>query len=192
MAEILIAFRTGLYSRPAITTNHSLCFRKEAPMSRAAKHVALAALALLIALGLTGCARTSEKQVAGDPRTEIRALFDTYVEALDRSDSTGVLAAYAPDSQATLAGRETFFRGWEGIGRSTGIGRLGQGQNAYSIDTLQVVPIEGHHALALVVYTVEPSDQDIPAFHTTGTYVLEKTAVGWQIVHAHVCPAREM
>ena len=56
----------------------------------------------------------------------------------------------------------------------------------------EVYPIEGHHALALVVYTVEPSDQDIPAFHTTGTYVLEKTAVKWQIVHAHVCPAREM
>jgi hypothetical protein len=69
---------------------------------------------------------------------------------------------------------------------------LSQGQNAYSIDTLDVVPIEGAHALALVVYTVEPSDQDIPAFHITGTYVLEKTSVRWQIVHAHVCPAREM
>ena len=164
-------------------------------MFRTSKSATLAGtgmLTLIAALGLAGCGRTPEKQAAGDPRTEIRALFDTYVEALDRSDSTGVLAAYAPDSQATLAGRERFFRGWEGIGRTTGIGRLAQGQNAYSIDTLQVVPIEGHHALALVVYTVEPSDQDIPAFHTTGTYVLERTAVGWQIVHAHVCPAREM
>src|SRR5258705_5562526 len=139
-------------------------------MSRAAKHVALAALALLIALGLGGCARTSEKQAAGDPRTEIRALFDTYVEALDRSDSTGVLSAYAPDSQATLAGRERFFRGWEGIGRTTGIGRLAQGQNAHSVDTLQVVPIEGHHGPAVVGYTGEPSDHGHTAFHTTSTY----------------------
>ena len=161
-------------------------------MSRAANPVALLALALLTTLDSAGCARTPEKQLAGDPHTEIRALFDTYVEALDRSDSTGVLSAYAPDSQATLAGREQFFRGWEGIRRTTGMGPLSRGQNAYSIDTLQVVPIEGHHALGLVVYTVEPSDQDIPAFHTTGTYVLEKTAVGWQIVHAHVCPAREL
>ena len=161
-------------------------------MTWAAKHVALAALAVLIPLGLVGCSPGPEKQVAGDPRTEIRALFDTYVEALDRSDSTGVLSAYAPDSQATMAGREQFFRGWEGIRRTTGMGPLSRGQNSYSIDTLEVVPVEGHHALALVVYTVEPSDQDIPAFHTTGTYVLEKTAIGWQIVHAHVCPAREM
>jgi ketosteroid isomerase-like protein len=161
-------------------------------MSRAAKPAALAALALLLALGLTGCTRTPEKQAAGDPRAEIRTLFENYVEALNRPDSAGVMLAYAPDSQATLAGRETFFRGWEGIRRTTGMGPLSQGQNSYSIDTLEVFPVEGHHALALVVYTVEPSDQDIPAFHTTGTYVLEKTAVKWQIVHAHVCPAREM
>ncbi|HEY3155622.1 MAG TPA: nuclear transport factor 2 family protein [Candidatus Eisenbacteria bacterium] len=161
-------------------------------MSRAAKPAALAALALLLALGLTGCTRTPEKRAAGDPRTEIRTLFENYVEALNRPDSAGVMSAYAPDSQATLAGRETFFKGWEGIRRTTGMGPLSQGQNAYSIDTLEVFPVEGHHALALVVYTVEPSDQDIPAFHTTGTYVLEKTAVKWQIVHAHVCPAREM
>ena len=161
-------------------------------MFRAAKHVALTALALLITLGLAGCARTQQKPVAGDPRTEIRTLFENYVEALNRPDSAGVMSAYAPDSQATLAGREAFFKGWEGIRRTTGMGPLSRGQNSYSIDTLEVFPVEGHHALALVVYTVEPSDQDIPAFHTTGTYVLEKTAVKWQIVHAHVCAAREM
>lgn len=164
-------------------------------MSRASKYAALsvtAALILITAFGLTGCTRTPEKQAAGDPRAEIRTLFENYVEALNRSDSTGVLSAYAPDSQATLAGRERFFRGWEGISRTAGMGPLSRGQNAYSIDTLEVFPIEGRHALALVVYTVEPSDQDIPAFHTTGTYVLEKTAISWHIVHAHVCPAREM
>ena len=161
-------------------------------MTRAAKLAALAALALLLALGLAGCTRTPTKQAAGDPRTEIRTLFENYVEALNRPDSAGVMSAYAPDSQATLAGREQFFRGWEGIRRTTGMGPLNQGQNSYSIDTMEVFPVEGHHAMALVVYTVEPSDQDIPAFHTTGTYVLEKTAVRWQIVHAHVCPAREM
>jgi len=162
-------------------------------MSRAVKPVALAALALLIALGLAGCSPKPEKQQpAADLRTEIRTLFDSYAESLNRSDSTAVMSFYAPDSQVTLAGREQFFRGREGVGRTAGMGPLSQGQNEYSIDTLDVVPIEGHHALALVVYTVEPSDQDIPAFHTTGTYVLEKTAVKWQIVHAHVCPAKEM
>ena len=161
-------------------------------MTRAVKFATLSAPALLIAFVLAGCARTPEKQVAGDPRTEIRTLFENYVEALNRPDSAGVMSAYAPDSQATLAGREAFFKGWEGIRRTTGMGPLSRGQNSYSIDTLEVFPVEGHHALALVVYTVEPSDQDIPSFHTTGTYVLEKTAVKWQIVHAHVCPAREM
>src|SRR6266446_596324 len=161
-------------------------------MSRAAKLVALAALALLVAAALTGCAPKPEKKPAADLHAEARALFDAYVDALNRSDSTAVLAAYAPDSQVTLAGREQFFRGREAVGRTPGMGPLSQGQNSYDIDTLEVYPIEGHHALALVVYTVEPSDQDIPAFHTTGTYILEKTAVKWQIVHAHVCPAREM
>lgn len=167
-------------------------------MSRAATSamsmtLATAALALLVGL-FAGCTpRERERSSsATDIRTEVRTLFDTYVEALNRSDSTGVMSAYAPDSQATLAGREQFFRGSEAIGRIPGMSPLSRGQNAYSIDTLDVVPVEGHHALALVVYTVEPSDQDIPAFHTTGTYVLEKTAVKWQIVHAHVCPAREM
>src|SRR5438093_12431213 len=104
-------------------------------MFRTSKSATLAGtgmLTLIAALGLAGCARTPEKQAAGDPRTEIRALFDTYVEALDRSDSTGVLSAYAPDSQATLAGRGRFFRGGEAIGRTTGRGRLGQGQKPYS------------------------------------------------------------
>ncbi len=161
-------------------------------MFRAAKLAALAVLALPVALALSGCVRTQEKQAAGDPRAEIRALFDTYVEALNQGDSTGVMSAYAPDSQATLAGREGFLRGRDAISRSAGLNALSEGQNEYSIDTLQVFPIEGRHALALVVYTVEPSDQDIPAFHTTGTYILERTSVKWQIVHAHVCPAREM
>ncbi len=162
-------------------------------MSRAPRHAALAALAILVGLSQAGCSPRSERQQpATDARTEIRTLFDGYVEALNHSDSTAVMAAYAPDSQATVAGREQFFKGGEAAARIAGMGPLSRGQNAYSIDTLEVVPIEGHHALALVVYTVEPSDQDIPAFHATGTYVLEKTAVKWQIVHAHVCPAREL
>jgi len=164
-------------------------------MFRAAKSALLAAaattVAMLTVLALAGCARTASQQPA-NPHTEIRALFDTYVDALNRSDSIGVLASYAPDSQATLAGRERFFRGPGIITRTAGEGPLSMGQNTYSIDTLDVVPIEKVHALALVVYTVEPSDEDIPAFHTTATYILEKAGAKWQIVHAHVCPAREM
>jgi len=158
-------------------------------MSRASKSVALA---LLAALALAGCGGTSEKQAVAAPRAEVRALFDAYVKALNRSDSTGVLAAYAPDSQATLAGRERFFRGPGVITRTAGEGPLPMGQNIYSLDTLEVLPIEKNHALALVVYTVEPADQDIPAFHATATYVLERSGAKWRIIHAHVCTAREM
>lgn len=164
-------------------------------MSRASKSVALAALTTLVPLalvGLAGCARTSERRAAEGTRAEVRALFDSYVKALNRSDSTGALAAYAPDSQATLAGRERFFRGPGVIGRTAGEGALPMGQNTFSLDTLAVIPIERTHALALVVYTVEPADQDIPAFHVTGTYVLQRSGAKWQIIHAHVCPAREM
>jgi len=162
-------------------------------MSRAANHAALAATVVvaLAVLALAGCTRSAEKPAA-DPRMEVRLLFDTYVDAMNRSDSTAVMSAYAPDSQATLAGRERFFHGPGAISRTAGEGPLPMGQNTYSVDTLFVIPIEKAHALALVVYTVEPSDQDIPAFHTTATYVLEKLGAKWQIVHAHVCPAREM
>jgi len=161
------------------------------PRAVRAKLATTTALALLAVLALAGCARPSEKP-AGDPRMEVKLLFDTYVEAMNRSDSTGVVAAYAPDSLATVAGRERFFHGPGAISRTAGEGPLPIGQDMYSVDTLIVVPIEKAHALALVVYTVEPADQDIPAFHTTATYVLEKSGAKWQIVHAHVCPAREL
>ncbi len=164
-------------------------------MSRASKSVTLASLTTLVLLAvlcLAGCARTSGEQAAADARAGVRALFNSYVEALNRSDSTGVLAAYAPDSQATLAGRERFFRGPGVITRTAGEGPLPMGQNTFSLDTLEVFPIERTHALALVVYTVEPADLDIPAFHATATYVLERFGAKWQIIHAHVCPAREM
>lgn len=161
-------------------------------MSRAAKLVALAGLALLATLALAGCARIGENQPdATDTRTAVRALFDSYVDALNRSDSTGVLSAYAPDSQPTMAGRDEFFRGQDAIGKTAGETLLNPGQNTYELDSLDVIPIEKAHALALVEYAVEPSDQDIPAFHTTATYVLEKAGAKWRIIHAHVCPARE-
>ncbi len=164
-------------------------------MFRASRSVVLAALTTLVPLaviGLAGCTLTSEHRSAEGARAEVRAFFDRYVEALNRSDSTGVLAAYAPDSQATLAGRERFFRGPGVISRTAGEGLLPTGQNTFHVDTLEVFPIERVHALALVVYTVDPADQDIPAFHVTGTYVLRRTGAVWHIIHAHVCPAREM
>lgn len=164
-------------------------------MSRASRSIVLVVQITLVALalaGLAGCARSSGRRGAEGTRAEVRALFDTYVEALNRSDSTGALAAYAPDSQATLAGRERFFHGPGVISRTAGEGLLPMGQNTFSLDTLEVIPIEHIHALALVVYTVEPVDQDIAAFHVTGTYVLERAGARWHILHAHVCPAREM
>jgi hypothetical protein len=161
-------------------------------MSRASKAAALSVIAaLFLLLTLTSCARIGEKQ-AGDPRMEVKLLLDNYIDAMNRSDSTGVQSAYAPDSEATLAGREHFFHGPGAISRTAGEEPLPMGQFAYSIDTLDVVPIERNHALALVVYTVDPADQDIPAFHTTATYVLKRSGAKWQIIHAHVCPAREM
>jgi hypothetical protein len=62
-----------------------ICSRKEAPMSRAAKHAALAAFTLFIALGQAGCVPRPEKKPAAgaDLRAEVQALFDTYVEALN-------------------------------------------------------------------------------------------------------------
>ena len=158
-------------------------------MSRATKLAMLGVFALLAALALTSCARIGEKPA--DPRMEVKLLLDNYVDAKNRSDSTGVVAAYAPDSQATLAGMEHFVHGPHAVAWPAGEGLLPMGQNSYAIDSLDVVPIERNHALALVVYTVDPSDQDIPAFHTTATYVLEKSGAKWQIIHAHVCPARE-
>lgn len=158
-------------------------------MSRTARLASLAALVLLAPLALTSCARIGEKPA--DPRMEVKLLLDNYVDAMNRSDSTGVVAAYAPDSEATLAGMEHFVHGPKAVAWPNGEGLLPMGQNAYQIDSLDVVPIEKNHALALVVYTVDPSDQDIPAFHTTATYVLEKSNAKWHIVHAHVCPTRE-
>ena len=159
-------------------------------MSRAATLARLAVFVSLLPLALTSCARIGEKPA--DPRMEVKLLLDNYVDAMNRSDSTGVMAAYAPDSQATLAGVEHFVRGPLSVARPNGEGLLPMGQNAYAIDSLTVIPIERNHALALVVFGVDPSDQDIPAFHTTATYILEKSGAKWHIVHAHVCPAREM
>jgi len=162
-------------------------------MNRVTKSTALAApasLLLLTLLAITSCARMGEKPA--DPRQEVKLLLDNYVDAMNRSDSTAVMSAYAPDSQSTLAGAEHFVHGPQAVAWPNGEGLLPMGQNAYAIDSLTVIPIERNHALALVVFAVDPSDQDIPAFHTTGTYLLEKSNAKWHIIHAHVCPAREM
>jgi len=165
-------------------------------MSRAAKSAApasLAALALLVVLGLAGCTSSPGKEKPADlaaARAEVRSLFEKYVEALNKSDSTGVLAAYAQDAEVTMCGGGRLFRGREAIGK-TEQSLLNPGQNTYAIDSLDVVPIEKAHALALVVYKVDPADQDIPTFQTTATYLLEKSGGKWQIVHAHVSPAQE-
>ena len=148
-----------------------------------------AALVLLVVLGLVGCAPKEKEPTAASVRAEVETLFENYVEALNRSDSTGVLSAYAPGTEVTLAGRGQFFRG--AIGTTAGEALLNPGQNSYELDTLDVIPIERAHVLALVEYSVEPTDQDIPAFHSAATYVLRKAGAKWQIIHAHVCPARE-
>ena len=162
-------------------------------MSRAATFVASAAITLLIVLVLAGCGQRAENNAAAgaDARAEVDSLFQNYVDALNGSDSLAVRAAFAPGPDVTVAGRERFFRGSEGVERNTE-GLLAAGENKFDIDSLDVVPIEKTHALAMVIYTVEPADQDVPAFHATGTYLLEKIATKWKIVHAHVCPAREM
>lgn len=162
-------------------------------MPRAATLAASAVIALVIVLALAGCGTGSEqKSTAGaDVRAEVDSLFQNYVDALNGSDSLAVRAAFAPGPDVTVAGRERFFRGSEGVERNTE-GLLAAGENKFDIDSLDVVPIEKTHALAMVIYTVEPADQDVPAFHATGTYLLEKIATKWRIIHAHVCPAREM
>ena len=163
-------------------------------MSRATRLTALAAFALLILLGLMGCSRSSVSNPAASAnlQADVDSLFQNYVDALNRADSTAALEAFAPQGEVTVAGREQFFRGPGPIGRTAGEGQLGLGQNSFDIDSLEVIPLEKSHALALVTYTVDPSDQDVPAFHTTGTYVLEKMGAKWRIIHAHICPAREM
>ena len=154
--------------------------------------VLVGCIALLLLVLVVGCSKTenttSVPSSAGT-QADVDSLFQNYVDDLNRADSTAASELFAPGM--TVAGREQFFRGGP-IARTAGETPLSLGQNEFDIDTLQVIPIESSHALALVVYTVDPNDQDVPAFHTTGTYVLEKTGGKWRIIHAHVCPAREM
>ena len=139
-------------------------------MSRATTSAALATLAafaLLVTLALAGCSPSPDKDkpAAGtDLRTEVQSLFEVYVDALNKSDSTGIQALYAPEAEVSAAGREHFFRGREAIDKAAGESLSNPRQNTFDIDTLDVVPIEKAHALALVVYSVDPADQDIPAF----------------------------
>ena len=147
-------------------------------------------LALVIAVGCSPTSKTASTTVPANIEADVDSLFQNYVDALNRADSTAAAELFAPGM--TVAGREQFFRGSGSIARTAGESPLSLGQNQFDIDTLQVVPIESNHALALVIYTVDPNDQDVPAFHTTGTYVLERHGTRWRIIHAHVCPAREM
>jgi hypothetical protein len=172
--------------------------RKEMPVSRFGKFLVLVLLAvvLVLAWGTTGCVRSTpapKAAVGANTQAEIDSLFEDYVDALNSSDSVKVREIFGPGGEVTVAGRERFFRGSEGVAQNTQR-LLAAGQNKFDIDSLQVIPIENAHALALVTYTVEPSDQDVPAFHTIGTYILERssTTAKWAIIHAHVCSAREL
>jgi hypothetical protein len=158
-------------------------------MNRLGTCLAVAVFALVLAVGCSPTAKTSTTTSSAGTEADVDSLFQSYVDALNRADSTGAAELFAPG--LTVAGREQFFRGGP-IARTAGESPLALGQNQFDIDTLQVIPIESSHALALVTYTVDPNDQDVPAFHTTGTYVLEKAGGKWRIIHAHVCPAREM
>ncbi len=65
-------------------------------MFRASRSVVSAALTTLVPLaviGLAGCSSTSERRSAEGTRAEVSALFNRYIEALNRSDSTGIVAA---------------------------------------------------------------------------------------------------
>src|SRR5437763_4780381 len=133
------------------------------------KRLAVAVLARSIVVALAGCSgRTDNRPTPGaNIQADVDSLFQNYVDALNGSDSLAVRAAFAPGPDVTVAGRERFFKGSEGVDRNTE-GLLAVGQNKFDIDSLEVIPIEKEHALALVIYTVEPSDQDVPDFHTTG------------------------
>jgi hypothetical protein len=159
-------------------------------MNRVGSRLVIAVFALVIAVGCSPTAKTSTTTSSAGMEADVDSLFQSYVDALNRADSTAASEVFAPG--LTAAGREQFFRGSGSLARTAGESPLSLGQNQFDIDTLQVIPIENNHALALVIYTVDPNDQDVPAFHTTGTYVLEKTGGKWRIIHAHVCPAREM
>ncbi len=124
--------------------------------------------------------------MTGDVRADVRAFLNDYKDALSKSDSMEVLSMYGTGAEVTLAGKGKVFRGREAIRKSGEETIFNPDQNVFSIDSLDVFALGPSHALALVVYKLEPPDQDLSRFHTTATYVLEKTRTGWQILHAHV------
>jgi len=151
---------------------------------------------LVFLLAIASCSQPQQKQppagrpgtraLSGDTKTDVRSFFDDYTTALNKSDSTDVLSMYEQGADVTLAGKGRVLYGRDAIRTSSEETIFNGDQLTFAVDSLLVTPLGPAHAFALVTYKVESPDEDLPAFHTVASYVLEKVQSGWQILHAHV------
>ena len=121
-----------------------------------------------------------------DVRAEVQAFVKNYVEAGNKTDVTAMMEMISHKEGVTSIGDGAITRGWEAI-RTENDEMVGkEGLYKISMGSIDVLPLGANHAVAIAPHTITLAT-DAGQVQVAGavTFVLEKSANGWKLVHEH-------
>jgi uncharacterized protein (TIGR02246 family) len=140
----------------------------------------LLALASLVAI--PAFAQTSDT-VTNEVQKFVRAFVDTS----NKADAKAVMEMYSRKPSVISVDDGKITRGWEAIRSETNeiVGHAGSYK--ISVGNIEVTSLGPAYALAVTPYTMALVTEDGATFQIRGaiTFVLEKAAGRWQIIHDH-------
>ena len=119
-------------------------------------------------------------------RAEVQQLVRKYTDATNASDVTAAMEMFSRADGVTSVDGGEITRGWDAIrAQATELAGLG-GSYTMTLGTIEVTPLGGGSALAVVPFTVTVAAPSGPAqLRGAMTLVLEKAGGAWKIVHEH-------
>ncbi len=120
-------------------------------------------------------------------RASVQAATQTFVDAINRSDSVTMAALYLHDRRVSTSSDGALRTGWDSVRvdlDEVASGR--EGRLHIVLGSVQVVPLGSHHALSVTPFTLSVETRTRESkFRGAMTLVLERAASGWLILHDH-------
>lgn len=127
---------------------------------------------------------------AADPsasKVDVQKAVKHYFDAANSGDVTAVLEMYSRRPEVSSIGDGDITRGWEAIRTDTEqmVGK--EGSYKFSLGVVDVVPLGDTYALAYSsgTFTFATAEGGVAQIAMAFSFVLEKSASGWKILHDH-------
>lgn len=143
--------------------------------------------ASIAVLWLLACAACSGPAASPEvSRSDVQHAVRDYVDATNRANVTAMMGMISRGPGVSQIVNGAIARGWDAI-RTADEAAVGKTSGArMTLGPMDVVPLEGTHAIVTAPITITtPGDRGLSEEAGAMTLVLERTSMGWKIVHEH-------